>query len=684
MSLFRVFIFQFICLLIISAPIQAFAQQNNIFENQLTKSEIDSLNQLAFSKFLSNPDSTKLIANQTLNYSKKINYPIGIGKALNYIGMSYHIKGDYDVAFDYYGQSLLVFEEIKDTINTAKILNNLALLSSDQEYYEIALDYNFRSMEIALESGIVDNIFNSYNNIGVTYEKLEDFGHALEFHQKALDLIMATENFLENKFYYYSTGNLGLINFKLKNYQEALEKTLIAYNYFAKVKDVYGISTAANHLGEIYLSLENYPEAEKFIKIALEEAEKISSISLVSDAMLTYGKFYFNQHQYNTAEKKFKELQTLTQANNFLKTEAETYSYLSKINSEKGQYLKALKNFEYRTILTDSLTKLKLKKQVAEQTIRYKLTTKEQEILLLNEEKLVQQLALKTKNSQRNFLIILFISSLTLLLFSIFYQIRLRKTNNKLKIQHQKISDQNRALTTARAKMKSMIDKEVKMLSIAAHELKTPLASMKLSANSIIRYWDKLDDTSKRNKLINIDKSINQVSIMVEDFLLTRKLESKQIRCKPKITNFNTLIQPIIEEVTEASDFSHKIEVINSEKDPLIYVDEVLSKNIFTNLLSNAIKYSPGAFKVVVETLATDAFFQIKIIDSGIGISKKDQENIFKPFQRGENVNDIKGTGIGLNIVQEFVEMHQGKIVVESTINEGTTFTLRFPTKPVK
>ena len=101
--------------------------------------------------------------------------------------------------------------------------------------------------------------------------------------------------------------------------------------------------------------------------------------------------------------------------------------------------------------------------------------------------------------------------------------------------------------------------------------------------------------------------------------------------------------------------------------------------HILTNLLSNAIEYSPNGSKIEFEVLSEKEQVIIKIKDKGIGISKVDQQRLFDPFFRGSNVDDLPGNGLGLSIVENLVEIHGGKIEVESEVGIGTTFSLTLP-----
>ncbi|MEM9485443.1 MAG: sensor histidine kinase, partial [Cyanobacteria bacterium P01_F01_bin.116] len=110
-------------------------------------------------------------------------------------------------------------------------------------------------------------------------------------------------------------------------------------------------------------------------------------------------------------------------------------------------------------------------------------------------------------------------------------------------------------------------------------------------------------------------------------------------------------------------------------------IDRKLIRHILTNLLSNAINYSPSGGEILVGLGAMDDQLELWVQDHGIGIPEEARPTLFESFVRGPNVGTISGTGLGLAIIKKSVELHQGTIAFESTVGEGTTFTITLPQK---
>jgi signal transduction histidine kinase len=143
--------------------------------------------------------------------------------------------------------------------------------------------------------------------------------------------------------------------------------------------------------------------------------------------------------------------------------------------------------------------------------------------------------------------------------------------------------------------------------------------------------------------------------------------------------DLNSFCRRVVDEVLSATNRLCPIELSLASDLPQAHADERLLGHIFTNLLSNAVKYSdPGAcVRFAVERDSAMALCVIR--DEGIGISEDDQQMLFTAFHRGANVGSRAGTGLGLLLVKRCVELHRGKVRIDSKAGHGTTVTLRLP-----
>ncbi len=227
---------------------------------------------------------------------------------------------------------------------------------------------------------------------------------------------------------------------------------------------------------------------------------------------------------------------------------------------------------------------------------------------------------------------------------------------------------------------KRLEQRKDEFISIASHELKTPLTSIKGYVQILERIVQQMGDEKLNSYIQKTNTYINRLNSLIVDLLDVSKIQSGKL----SLDYANFKVQELIEEVLEGiqqTNRSYKI-IQTGSADTLINADKHRLEQVFTNLLTNAIKYSPQSKKVVLSIEKKKENIQVSVQDFGIGISKKEQSKIFDRFYRAETVaKRFSGLGIGLYISYEIVERHGGKMWVESEVGKGSTFFFSIPIK---
>ncbi|HLP50275.1 MAG TPA: PAS domain-containing sensor histidine kinase [Chitinophagales bacterium] len=232
-------------------------------------------------------------------------------------------------------------------------------------------------------------------------------------------------------------------------------------------------------------------------------------------------------------------------------------------------------------------------------------------------------------------------------------------------------------LTVSLEKEKELSELKTRFVSTVSHEFRTPLATV-LSSASLLGKYTKDSDQDKRDKHIDrIKEAVKHLTSMLEDLLSLNRLEEGLITAKCELINMNGFISTFVADMQEILKPGQRIEYTYTGLNEL-HTDKHLIKNILLNLVSNAIKFSPED-SVIELQVVHDKQLMFIVKDSGIGISKEDQEHLFERFFRARNAQNIQGTGLGLHIVTKYLELLQGKIELHSEINAGTTFTVTIP-----
>ena len=224
-------------------------------------------------------------------------------------------------------------------------------------------------------------------------------------------------------------------------------------------------------------------------------------------------------------------------------------------------------------------------------------------------------------------------------------------------------------------KEKALNELKSRFVSMASHEFRTPLATI-LSSVTLVDRYNGPEDAEKRAKHINrIKSSVDNMTEILNDFLSLGKLEEGMIYNMPDHIDVVGLCEDIKEEIQITSKQGQS--VIYSHQGPCeAYIDKQLFRNVLLNLLSNAVKYSLEDKPIYFGTILENDKLVINIRDQGIGIPVEDQQYIFSNFFRANNVTNIQGTGLGLNIVKKYLELMEGEISFESNIGQGTSFTV--------
>jgi PAS domain S-box-containing protein len=218
-----------------------------------------------------------------------------------------------------------------------------------------------------------------------------------------------------------------------------------------------------------------------------------------------------------------------------------------------------------------------------------------------------------------------------------------------------------------------------KFVSMVSHEFRTPLAIIQSSAEILDGYLDRLEKTERKDHLQSIRKNTRRMAALMEETLLIGSFEAGKMEFKPTLLELRTFTRRLVDEVLSATNRRCPIELLLPEKPTKVEADERLLRHIFTNLLTNAVKYSEAGSAVQFDVVSANADIVCAIRDHGIGIPEADREWLFNTFQRGRNVGDRPGTGLGLVIVKRCVDLHGGKINLDSKLGEGTSVTLRLP-----
>ena len=246
----------------------------------------------------------------------------------------------------------------------------------------------------------------------------------------------------------------------------------------------------------------------------------------------------------------------------------------------------------------------------------------------------------------------------------------------------EKVNDATKALKRTNAKLVALDDAKDEFISMASHQLRTPLTSVKGYISMLLE-----EDLGKLNKiqkqaLKEAFDSSQRMVFLISDFLNVSRIRTGKFLIEASSMNMPEVIEQEIAQLRDMAAYREQNIIYNAPKDfPIVQLDENKIRQVMMNMIDNAIYYTPkgGAIEIVLEKSENEIIF--KVIDSGIGVPAKEQHRLFTKFFRAKNARHARpdGTGLGLFMAQKIITAQGGSIIFKSEEGRGSTFGFRFP-----
>ncbi len=636
----------------------------SVLSNANDTLRIKVLTELAMDFVYSNPQKSEKLALDAIALCKTIGDFKEAAKAYQVLCVSYDIRGDYLKAIESgnagikFLQNYLQVESERELY--AGLLNGIGLSYYHQSKYNEALTSFFSALKALDELSEYILVANVYNNIGLVYYDLSQLDKALEYYFKSLELAKKMKNAIQAG---RSANDIGSIYNEKQDFSSAIKYYQISLNYKREIADEIGISASYLNLGIIYKQLKDYSTAMHYLELSesikLKTDDKLGLLN-VQDSKTD---ILIQQRRYKEAEViALKSLKMLGMLQT-IKPKIMVYNRLYNLHVSQGNFKEALKWYIHSTSLKDSLFTAEKNKQALEIETKYETEKKEQTIKLLESEK-------------RDQLIWVYIFAGFIFAIEIIYLLqrsRTQKAKELLAIQKE-----------YNAKLKETDVFKSRFFSNISHEFRTPLTLILAHVEELI-HSNSISRNSK-NDLQIVMRNAKRLLELVNQLMDLAKLEAKKMELHFAYGNMEALLKTIAasfetlanqNKITFKKDFHFQHTEIKFDADKI--------EKIIGNLLMNAFKFTPAGGTVTLTAIENwdENFILFSVKDTGIGISDEDKPHVFSPFHQVDEANtrDI-GTGLGLSLVKELVNLHNGKIDLASTVNDGTKITVLLPAVP--
>ena len=220
---------------------------------------------------------------------------------------------------------------------------------------------------------------------------------------------------------------------------------------------------------------------------------------------------------------------------------------------------------------------------------------------------------------------------------------------------------------------------KTRFVSMVSHEFRSPLSVISGITQLLQAREQQYSAEKKQDMLQRMQKVVAKLTELLDDLLLLSRNTSSQVKFNPQPINLQQYCKTLIDNFQLSTAENRTIDLHTEGELSSVSLDTALVDTILSNLLSNAIKYSPAPTPVSLHTERQETQVTLRVSDQGQGIPLDDQPALFDAFFRARNVGTIPGTGLGLSIVKQCVELHKGRVEVDSSPERGTTFTVTLP-----
>ncbi|WP_421872834.1 tetratricopeptide repeat-containing sensor histidine kinase [Marinoscillum sp.] len=508
------------------------------------------------------------------------------------------------------------------------------------------------------------SIGGTLNNLGLVAERLGLLEEAIDYYKQGIAL--KRENGQHSNLG-TSYLNLGVVWRLLKNYDSAIYYGLIAKDNFEQQDDRKGQADALNNLALNYFDKNRVDLAFSYARQSLEIKRDLGdeygmmntyqnlSIYLMSGGDPTRARMYSDSSIH------------LAQKNSALAQERSAYIHIARIDSARGDYLEAFEWMKKAYRLQYEIYDSEVTNRISELETQYETAQKEQEIERLSQEnELIQLRAEQTE--QERLILVLSLLFLVVIVVTIFFFYRSKEKSNK-------------QLKEANHQLAQLNQTKDKLFSIISHDLKSPLSSFHLITKSLTDNWDNLEKDQLKDFLITLRDSSANVRDMMDNLLKWALAQTDQLQFSPDSIDPSEIITAVKKQLIPVAQLK-KMEIHVAQQEALnIHADKAFLEIVIRNLVSNALKYSDVEKNVEVSVESTEDRGVITIQDEGVGMDQSQIDSLLNGSLIAHDIQNSpeKGTGLGLLLCKELVDRMNGKLEVQSKINEGTTFRISFP-----
>lgn len=585
-----------------------------------------------------------------------------LNDARNHLGAVYVNQSQFDEALVVFDQMYQSAEIKKDHFRMCLAKMNVGIIYRKRSVFGSSMEVYLESLNharLAKHDGLIATVLQ---NMGSLANSMEKHDLALEYLAESLDIHTRIKN---QRGMAGAMANIGISLKSMGKSDSAIRYYDMAAQKFKQLDDKVNLAKMNSNIGQLYMAENNYPKALRYLNLAIDMMEEQKNYNDLVNTLNAKSELYLMQEQYQSSIEVAKRAIKLAEQQGYMMGAKNAYDNLAKAQAESNEQKDAFESLRKVQAYNDSIRSQEQQELVAEMEARYASEKKDLQIKQQRDQLELQDLRMRYSYGVGGLLVLL-------VLFLTLTYWRIRKLNVKLRAQHKDLEAKNDEL----AQLSTFKDR---LLTVVSHDVRNPLAGVKsmlgLQASGAIS----VEEFSEWN--VDMTKRIDSALSMLTNLLEWSKLQYVGLKPYPEKLDLNLFLREVMEQVQYQA--ALKSVYLKWEVAPgaTVHTDRHMLRICLYNLLSNAIKFSHKGSSVWLMGRQRGKEVVLEVIDLGVGMDEESKKKVMQPrvsFTTYGTENE-KGSGVGLVLVHELLELMSARMELESEPGEGSVFRIYLP-----
>jgi len=619
---------------------------------------------------LRNFDDAIVVSNEIITLASDNDLQHVVAKAHKMTGIFQYYKGDHPQALIAYQKALSFFQAFNDDIQQANLHNNIGLVHAAMGNTLATLDSYQLAEVIYVEKGTEQDIVDIRYNIAGLYLRLKRYSIAIEMFEKVIEKRIEFNDQAGLASVY---SDIAITYRQKKEFQKALDYLLDALSYYQGVNDSYNIASSYNNLSEVYNNLGQSKTAQHHAELSINISKSKGFNSIHANSLQSLAKALFAQGEIERSLSLLDLSDEMAVKGGFQQELQGNLSLRALIYAANNQLEEALATQVKYSFLIEKISNDELSEYLA----LFESKKLKQQVEQLQQSKTLQQLQIDQANEHRNVIIIVILATL-LMAFLVYRRMVDARLKESLEIQ---VTQRTEALEGLATKLQQANQIKSQFLANMSHEIRTPLTAVIGQAEAIIS-GDVEDDFLHKEVEIIHGNSLHLLEL-INNILDLSKIEANKLELEVQQQDLHLIFYDLLNMFAEqAKSKGLLFEITHTLPQPFMTeIDGLRVKQILINLCSNAIKFTAKG-SVIIDVSVVENNLVFNVTDTGIGLSYSQIQQVFESFTQGDSSISRRfgGSGLGLCLSEQLAQLMQGRIEIESALNQGSTFSFHLPT----